>query len=107
MISDSYCIVRAGENWSLRLNGDQLAVFPDREQATRAANAAARMSRSRGRPAEVLLDDASPERSVIQFIKAGSGMKEDRNGGSLPDGGKLAQRIGTAGDLSFAGTHLG
>jgi hypothetical protein len=106
---DTYRIVRAGENWSLRLNGDQMAVFPDQGLASRAANVAARMSRSRGRLAEVHVDDTPHDPSVILIDAGRSTQVEGRNGEPTPDGAdptRQPQRIGTTNDLSFARAHL-
>jgi hypothetical protein len=50
---DTYIIVVSDECWMLYLNGHVLAAFTDRQDATRAASVAARMSERRGRTAEI------------------------------------------------------
>jgi hypothetical protein len=58
---DTYVIALSDDRWSLHLNGRELALFDERSHAERAADAAARMSRNRGRESQVVVDEALEE----------------------------------------------
>lgn len=53
MKRDVYTIARSENGWTLQLNGRLLEAFDDEERARRAASVAARLSRARGRTAEI------------------------------------------------------
>ena len=61
MKRDIYTIARSESGWTLQLNGRVLEAFDDEVRARRAASVAARLSRARGRAAEIKpVDQASP-----------------------------------------------
>jgi hypothetical protein len=53
MKRDIYTIARSESGWTLQLNGRVLEAFDDEDRARRAASVAARLSRARGRTAEI------------------------------------------------------
>ena len=57
MDRDCFIIFHTGQGWVLQWNGRELSSFPNRSNAVRAANAAARISRARGRAVEILTPD--------------------------------------------------
>jgi hypothetical protein len=54
---DRYVILRTEGGWVLQWNGTALSLFPDRSNAVRAAHAAARISRARGRAVDIQTRD--------------------------------------------------
>jgi hypothetical protein len=54
---DTFLVAPSDEGWTLSLNGQRMTSFEDQHAAQRAATVAARLSRDRGRIAEVLTDD--------------------------------------------------
>ncbi len=59
MDRDIYLIAWMDDRWILHLNGEALETFSDDGRAARAAFAAARISRRRGRSAEIFAVDQS------------------------------------------------
>jgi hypothetical protein len=61
MKRDIYTIARSESGWTLHLNGRVLEAFDDEDRARRAASVAARLSRARGRTAQIKpIDQTSP-----------------------------------------------
>jgi hypothetical protein len=54
MDHDCFIIFRSDDGWTLQWNGRDLSSFGDLSEAVRAAHAAARMSRARGRAVEIV-----------------------------------------------------
>ena len=76
MNTDTYVIREDDRLWCLELNGERLGTFDERTAAERAAQAAARMSRRRGRPAEVLVYDGkgTEEANLVKRLTRGGGL---------------------------------